>query len=121
MQEFDVLENDREQLSLRRKTAAARRDREAERNLLLRKLIRTGRQAELLRSWITDYERLGSAKASPELGRMLRWARGQLAALEGFLDPLELSRLLRTRNLFPEADDLVDPLGDPPPQRPWGR
>jgi len=53
--------------------------------------------------------------------RMVDWVKAELVGLEEFLDPSRLSRLLHTRNLFPEGDDLVDPLGEPPPRHPWGR
>ena len=81
-----VVADDADDLTRRRGLAAARRTRETERTLLLRKLVRMERQG-----------------------------------LEECLDPSRLSRLLHTRNLFPEVDDLVDPLGEPPPRRPWGR
>jgi hypothetical protein len=40
--------------------------------------------------------------------------------MERFLLPAELTELLETRDLFPEVDELADPLGEPPPLRPWG-
>jgi len=59
--------------------------------------------------------------ASSEMQRMVDWVKAELVGLEEFLDPSKLSRLLHTRNLFPEVDDLVDPLGEPPRRHPWGR
>ena len=98
---------------------AARRTREAERTLLLRKLVRMERQADQLRGWIA--QRKADVGASSEMQRMVDWVKAELVGLEEFLDPSRLSRLLHTRNLFPEGDDLVDPLGEPPPRHPWGR
>jgi len=114
-----VVANDAEELTRRRGLAAARRTREAERTLLLRKLVRTERQADQLRGWIA--QRKADVGASSEMQRMVDWVKAELVGLEEFLDPSRLSRLLHTRNLFPEGDDLVDPLGEPPPRHPWGR
>jgi hypothetical protein len=77
------------------------------------------REAEQLRCWITH--RQAEVSASPEIPRMVYWAKAELAGLEAFLDPLKLSQLLIARNLFPEVDELVDLLGEPPPRDQWGR
>jgi len=114
-----VVANDAEELTSRRGLAAARRTREAERTLLLRKLVRMERQADQLRGWIA--QRKADVGASSEMQRMVDWVKAELVGLEEFLDPSRLSRLFHTRNLFPEVDDLVDTLGEPPPRRPWGR
>ena len=114
-----VVANDAEELTRRRGLAAARRTREAERTLLLRKLVRMERQADQLRGWIA--QRKADVGASSEMQRMVDWVKAELVGLEELLDPSKLSRLLHTRNLFPERDDLVDALGEPPPRHPWGR
>jgi hypothetical protein len=114
-----VVANDAEDLTRRRGLAVARRTRETERTLLLRKLVRMERQADQLRGWIA--QRKADVGASSEMQRMVDWVKAELVGLEEFLDPSRLSRLLHTRNLFPEVDDLVDPLGEPPPRHPWGR
>jgi len=114
-----VVANDAEELTRRRGLAAARRTREAERTLLLRKLVRMERQADQLRGWIA--QRKADVGASSEMQRMVDWVKAELAGLEEFLNPSRLSQLLQTRNLFPKDDDLFDPLGEPPPKRPLGR
>jgi hypothetical protein len=119
MNKIGLATTDAEELARRRRMATARRTRESERTSLLLKLVRTERQADQLREWIS--QRKADDEATPEMQRMVDWARARLSGMEGFLDPPELSRLLHTRNLFPEVDDLVDPLGEPPPPRPWGR
>ena len=53
--------------------------------------------------------------------RLLDWAKANLSDMEQFLVPAQLTQLLHTQNLFPEVDELADPLGDPPPRRLWGR
>jgi hypothetical protein len=119
MNQIGLVASDAEELARRRGLAAARRTRETERTLLLRKLVRMERQADQLRGWIA--QRKADVGVSPEMQRMLDWATAELLEIERFLDLSRLSRLLHTRNLFPEVDDLVDPLGEPPPRRPLGR
>ena len=119
MNQISLIPSDVAELARRRGLAAARRTRETERTLLLRKLVRMERQADQLRGWIA--QRKADVGASSEMQRMVDWVKAELVGLEEFLDPARLSRLLQTRNLFPEVDDLVDTLGEPPPRHPWGR
>jgi hypothetical protein len=119
MHEISLISSDVQELARRRALAAARLTRENERTELLRKLVRMEREAEQLRGRIAH--RQAEASASPEMQRMVAWATAELAGLEAFLDPLKLSQLLIARNLFPEVDELVDPLGEPPPRDQWGR
>jgi hypothetical protein len=119
MNQISLTPSDVAELAHRRGLAAARRTRETERTLLVRKLVRMERQADQLRGWIAQRE--ADFGASPEMQRMVDWVKAELVGLEELLDPSRLSQLLRTRNLFPEVDDLADQLGEPPPRRPWGR
>lgn len=112
--------SDVEELAHRRRLAAARQSRNTEREALLQKLIQTERNALELRGWLARWEMNGEA-ASPEIRRLIKWAKEALLDMERFLVPTELTKLLETRDLFPDVDDLADPLGDPPPLRPWGR
>jgi hypothetical protein len=109
-----------EDLAHRRRLAAARQSREIERASLLQKLIETQQKALELRKWITQWETKEQA-SSPEVQRLIKWAKATLSDSENFLLPTELTKLLEVRGLFPEVDDLTDPLGEPPPLRPWGR
>jgi hypothetical protein len=119
MNQISLIPSDVAELARRRTLAAARRTREAERTSLLRKLVRMERQVDQLSGWVARRE--ADVETSPEIQRMVDWVKAELVGLEEFLDPSKLSRLLHTRNLFPEVDDLVDPLGEPPPRRPLGR
>jgi hypothetical protein len=119
MDQISLIPSDVAELARRRALAAARQTREAERTSLLRKLVRMERQVDQLSGWVAQRE--ADVETSPEIQRMVDWVKAELAGLEEFFDPSKLSRLLHTRNLFPEVDDLVDPLGEPPPRRPWGR
>ena len=119
MNQISLIPSDVAELARRRGLAAARRTRETERTLLLRKLFRMERQADHLREWIAQWE--ADVEVSPEMRRMVDWVKEELAGMEEFLNPSRLSQLLQTRNLFPKDDDLIDPLGEPPPKRPLGR
>jgi hypothetical protein len=131
MHEISLIPSDVQELARRRALAAARLTRENERTELLRKLVRMEREAEQLRGWIAQRQadqlrgwtahRQAEVSTSPEIQRMVDWAKAELAGLEAFLDPLKLSQLLIARNLFPEVDELVDPLGEPPPRSQWGQ
>jgi hypothetical protein len=112
--------SDVEELAHRRRLAAARQSRNTEREALLQKLIETERKALELRGLVALWEMKGEA-ASPEIRRLIKWAKETLSDMERFLLPTELTKLLETRDLFPDVDDLADPLGEPPPLRPWGR
>lgn len=107
------------ELDRRRGLAKARREREAERRRILSRLIRTERQADQLRDWLSKHEHRFIAVPDTDLGRMITWTRDQLATLEDSLDPIKLADDVRARKLFAEIDDLHDPLGDPPPERRW--
>jgi hypothetical protein len=119
MHEVGPIPSDVQELARRRALAASRLTRDNERTELLRKLVRMEREAEQLRCWIAHQQ--AEVSASPEIPRMVDWAKAELAGLEAFLDPPKLSQLLIARNLFPEVDELVDPLGEPPPRDQWGR
>ena len=120
MSDIRPARSDVEELAHRRRLAAARQSRNTEREALLQKLIETERKALELRGWVAQWEMNGEA-ASPEIRRLIKWARETLLDMQRFLLPTELTKLLETRDLFPDVDDLADPLGDPPPLRPWGR
>jgi hypothetical protein len=120
MNNSKAVRNDVEELAHRRRLAAARKSREIERASLLQKLIETQQKALELRKWIAQWETKEQA-SSPDVQRLIKWAKATLSDTENFLLPTELTKLLEVRGLFPEVDDLADPLGEPPPLRPWGR
>lgn len=119
MPQTNILQVDWETIEHRRQLARLRHDRERERRALLIKVMKAGHRAAQLRMWLDDKTDLG--RSDPMIGRMLEWARQQLAELEAAADPVGLARLLRERELFPEFDQLSDPLGEPPARQPWGR
>jgi hypothetical protein len=117
----DPLSLDRVELERRRTLARLRNTREFERKKLLARLLRAEQRAVQLRRWIARVADDREANEDSDLGRLLLWSRAELANLENSLRPSSISEALRQSNLFPENDELHDPLGDPPPQRPWGR
>ncbi|QPF85101.1 hypothetical protein IC762_01835 [Bradyrhizobium genosp. L] len=121
MSDISAARSDTDELARRRSLAAARQSRETERGALLQKLIQTENKALELRDWVARQETKEQDGLSPEMRRLIVWAKELLCDMERFLLPAELSELLEARDLFPETDELADPLGDPPPLRPWGR
>lgn len=119
MSQPNLLEVDWEAIHHRRHLAKMRRERETERRAYLSKLIRTDRRATQLRAWIDG--QADSGISDPVIARMFEWAREQLAALDAVAFPVRMAETLYDRNLFPEVDDLHDPLGEPPVRQPWGR
>lgn len=118
-EEQERREAERRELERRRELAKARRTRETRRESLLRELSRNARKAKELRQWLQDAEAAGAGAASPDVARMLGWVRAKLAELERSLAFSRLEEFLRENELFPETDDLHDPLGDPPPRTGW--
>jgi hypothetical protein len=117
----DLLSLDRVELERRRALSRLRNAREFERKKLLTRLLRAEQRVVQLRQWISG---IASSEEIPEhsdLGRLLTWTRAELMNLENSIHPSSIADALRQSNLFPEHDELHDPLGDPPPQRPWGR
>lgn len=110
---------ERREIERRRGLVKARLEREGKRNRLLHKLIRTEREVQQLREWIARYEQSALPSPDPDLNRMIDWARNRLATLKVPLDVNKLADDLRSTKLFPEVDELIDPLGDPPPEPRW--
>lgn len=102
-----------EELARRRALAQKRREREAKRLAHLEMLMARTSEARQLAMWLAEME---AACSSPEgrLADMLSWARTRLAALESSLTPAAIAADTVVASLFPEDDDLHDPLGDPP-------
>ena len=117
----DLLSLDRVELERRRALSKLRKARELERKKILARLLRVEHRAVQLRQWIARIENSEEIFVNSDLGRLLNWTRAELLNLENSIHPSSIVEALRQSNLFPEHDELADPLGDPPPQRPWGR
>jgi hypothetical protein len=116
----DLLSLDRVELERRRALSKLRKARELERKKILTRLLRVEHRAVQLRQWIARIENSEEIFVNSDLGRLLNWTRAELLNLENGIHPSSIVEALRQSNLFPEHDELDDPLGDPPPQRPWG-
>jgi hypothetical protein len=120
MNKIHPVRSELEELAHRRRLTTARQSRATERSALLEEIIQTEQRALELREWLVRQETRGE-NPLPEIRPLIQWAKAALADMQRFLAPSELTKLLQARDLFPEIDDLADPLGDPPPLRPWGR
>ena len=116
----NLLSIDRSELERRRRLASLRKTREFERKKLLARLLRAELRAVQLRRWIAKIADSRETSKDSDLGRLLGWSRAELLSLENSIHPSSIAEALRQSNLFPAQDELDDPLGDPPPQRPWG-
>jgi hypothetical protein len=116
-------ERDRQwnELCRRRDLAKRRIDRERQRLSYWRKIARTQREIEMLRRWMARDQLEGGDAVAGNVRRMATWIQARLTTLEESIAVDNVDRLLASRNLFPEVDDLIDPLGEPPeePQYPW--
>ncbi|WP_054308636.1 hypothetical protein [Mesorhizobium sp. 1M-11] len=97
--------------------------------LALRRKERDEHRLNLLDACISDYERAAkirewaewtspATQSEPEIARLVDWARENAAQLEA-KSSAAMSQM-GLKELFPEVDDLHDPLGDPAPKHPWG-
>ncbi|ATU90705.1 hypothetical protein [Phyllobacterium zundukense] len=106
-------EDDRQRrdLARRRQLLKLRREREEKRLAYMQDLMDAEQEATYIRNWLASVQ---EPDASSEYGRMLAWAKDKLHNLEAVTDAAVVCAKLRKAELFPEADDLHDPLGDPP-------
>lgn len=109
------------ELCRRRDLAKRRIERERQRLGYWRKIARTQREIDVLRRWLTQSLIEAGPPAAPNVCRMIDWTKMRLAALEQSVAVNAVDRILANGNLFPEVDDLIDPLGAPPrePQYYW--
>jgi hypothetical protein len=80
-------------------------------------LVEFQREAAGIRSWLASLPSNVVADQSTNLGRMLLWAKNRLADLEMRTTVDAASAELDGMALFPEVDELHDPLGDPPERK----
>jgi hypothetical protein len=121
MTDSDLLSLDRVEIERRRALSRLRNTREFERKKLLARLLRAEQRTVQLRQWMTKTASSEEIPENSDLGRFVSWTRAELLNLENSIRPSSIAEALRQSNLFPEHDELHDPLGDPPPRRPWGR
>lgn len=100
-------------LQHRRQLARARQEREEKRLAHLRKIIELRREAHDIREWLESLPPDAAALApETDLGRMLQWVEARLSEIDRKTG-IEAAASFAGPGLFPEIDDLWDPLGDP--------
>jgi hypothetical protein len=107
------------ELQSRRLMAKARAEREEKRTEYLGRILRMKKEAEEIRSWLDSLAREDRPAANTDIERMIAWTRERLAHLELKSSLGAVVAALEGKTLFPEPDDLHDPLGEPPPQSRW--
>ncbi len=103
-------------LQRRRFLAMRRKEREEQRLNLLDACLADFETATKIRQW-ADWI-APQAEGEPEITRLVGWARNNAANLEA-KSSAAMTRM-GLKELFPEVDDLHDPLGEPAPKHPWG-
>ncbi len=104
---------DEAELARRQVLAEERRKREKKRRDLLREVMSKSNEATTIRQWLSSADP-GEGSESEEFGRFVAWARQRLAALEDSISRRNVAEVVRTQELFPLADELHDPQGEPP-------
>lgn len=108
----------RYQESARRHALARQRaEREKKREAFLDQLMELRREVDALEDWLEQqkptYERKGSH------ARLITWAITRQDALRQRLKPDQITTALDAIDLFPEPDELHDPLGEPDEPQGW--
>jgi hypothetical protein len=106
-------EQQRAEFARRRDLAKKRNEREEKRITYLRELVHLQREAAGIRSWLASLPNTATANTASDVGRMVRWATARLADLEVRTTVDAAAVQLGGKALFPEIDELHDPLGDP--------
>lgn len=101
-----------ERQSRARARAEKRRDREDERSKVLDELVGISSEAIKLRTWLTEAEKWSQPAQPNEFTRFVAWARARLDCLNSAVEPQGIAETLKSRELFPETDTLVDPPDD---------
>lgn len=102
------------ELARRRDLARKRKEREEKRVTHLRELMQLQREAANIMGWLASLPETATADIASDLGRMIQWATARLADLEARTTIDAAAAQLEGKALFPEIDELHDPLGDPP-------
>ncbi|MFC0219428.1 hypothetical protein ACFFJ7_13600 [Pseudochelatococcus lubricantis] len=110
-------ERQRAELARRHALAKKRKEREEKRIAYLRELMQLQREASDIRSWLASLPETATADSASDLGRMVQWATGRLADLEALTTVEAAAVQLEGNALFPEIDELHDPMGEPPERK----
>jgi hypothetical protein len=102
------------ELRRRRDLAKKRKQREETRIAYLKELVELQREAADIRTWLATIPAAIEADQTTELMRMIHWAQTRLASLEEGTTINAAAVRFEGKALFPEVDELHDPMGDPP-------
>jgi hypothetical protein len=106
-------------LQRRRKLAHARKEREEKRLVHLDRIVKLRREAREIRDWLASLPDDAKPSEDNDLGRMLIWVCQRLGEIDRQTG-IEAARSFAViGDLFPEIDELQDPLGDPPERNGW--
>jgi hypothetical protein len=78
----------------------------------LDELVAISSETIKLRAWLADAEKWPHPAQPNEFTRLVEWARARLERLEHAVEPRGIAETLKSRDLFPETDPLVDPSED---------
>lgn len=110
-------ERQRVELNRRHGLAQKRKKREERRIAYLRELMQLQREVADIRSWLASLPDTLTADPPAELGRMVHWANKRLSELEARTTIKAADVEVEGMLLFPEVDELHDPLGEPPERK----
>jgi hypothetical protein len=97
--------------------ARQRAEREKKREAFLDQLMELRREVDALEAWLA---RTGpTSELTGSHARLVGWATARLETLRQRLDPSQISAALDANKLFPEPDELHDPLGEPDDPQGW--
>ena len=92
--------------------AKLRDEREEERRTILDQLVGITTEANKLRAWLDESKKWPGRSTKDEFERFVGWARSRLSYLEHAIEPDGIAERLRSHDLFPETDPLIDPPDD---------
>ena len=117
-EEQERKEREYQERARRHALARQRREREDKRLAFLKNLIKLQREVDALEAWLARQPPAGGPPTDGN-ARLREWAAKRLDALRVRLRPEGISAALDAEKLFPDPDDLHDPLGDPKDRLGW--
>lgn len=119
-EESEERERQWKELQRRRGLAKARKEREERRLSHLQRIVELRREAREIRDWLAELSEVTQRSEDSDLARMLLWVRDRLTEIERQTGSDAARAVAGEANLFPEIDELHDPLGEPPTGYGWG-
>jgi hypothetical protein len=111
-EKWEERQRQQDELKRRHEMARGRKERDKQRLEFLQLVLSRQDEASRLRTLVESIPTLG---ATDDLVRFVQWAQARFAELQEKLSAESLLSEIKSKNLFPEVDPFVDPLGEPPP------